>query len=421
VSITRLVGKLLRSGVHEGMRPVDAKYFVLCNALVLALMTICLCFFWPFSFLLNDTLSQVAIPVLCAALGLCLWLNHRQKIAASVAWLEGVTILTAAVIVVGRGPGIQYLLLMHAVLPFLLLPRGHEVTMGVLAGAGIAAFLGLTIVSGSPPIAGTMPATLIVLSGLSIMLAIGGYIARSASLNAEARVEREHQKLEEERGRSEMLLRNILPVAIAERLKEAPTTIADRYDDVSVLFADLSGFTQLSQQLTPEEVVATLNTVFSVFDELADRHCVEKIKTIGDAYMLASGLPETRPNHLEAAAGMAIDMRDAIAALKLRDLNGEPVKMRIGLHAGPVVAGVIGKKKFSFDLWGDTVNTASRMESHGTPGRIHVSAVVHERLQHAFEFEERGLVSIKSKGEMATYFLERRLANAPDVTSGSTA
>jgi guanylate cyclase len=206
-----------------------------------------------------------------------------------------------------------------------------------------------------------------------------------------------------EQEKSERLLLNILPKEIAERLKHEPDLIADGFPDVTVLFADLVGFTRLSEQLSAEELVHLLDEVFTTFDQLTLRHGVEKIKTIGDAYMVAGGLPDPRPDHAEAIARLALDMRDALSRSPLAQRHG--LSMRIGIHSGPAVAGIIGDSKFSYDMWGDTVNTASRMESHGIPGAIQVSAETHARLSGAFALEGRGTVSIKGKGEMPVYLL----------------
>ncbi len=211
------------------------------------------------------------------------------------------------------------------------------------------------------------------------------------------------QKLQDEQAKSELLLLNILPKPIAERLKAGERTIADNFADVTVLFADIVGFSQLSSHLSPPELVEFLNHIFSLFDELADKYGLEKIKTIGDAYMVVGGLPMPRPDHAQAIAQMALDMIDATT--HLRTSHGETVAMRIGISTGPVEAGVIGTKKFSYDLWGDTVNTASRMESHGIPGRIQVTTFTYERLSKDFLFEERGIIPVKGKGEMVTYLL----------------
>ncbi|MGJ3252573.1 MAG: PAS domain S-box protein [Elainellaceae cyanobacterium] len=209
--------------------------------------------------------------------------------------------------------------------------------------------------------------------------------------------------LQDEQQRSERLLLNILPRAITEQLKESPKLIANRFDNVTILFADIVDFTGLSSQIPPTELVDLLNDIFSNFDQLADYHQLEKIKTIGDAYMVVGGLPTPRHDHLEAIAEMALDMQQRIAYFQRDD--GQPFQLRIGINTGPVVAGVIGIKKFTYDLWGDTVNVASRMETQGVQGRIQVTAHVHERLQDRYLFEKRGTLHVKGWGNMSTYWL----------------
>ena len=210
-------------------------------------------------------------------------------------------------------------------------------------------------------------------------------------------------ELRKERNKTENLLLNLLPEPIAERLKEEPGVIADKFEKATILFADLVNFTQISTTMPATKLVYLLNEIFSTFDELTEKHGLEKIKTIGDAYMVAGGIPIARPDHAEASAEMALDMLVAIDELNVK-LEGT-FDLRIGINSGPVVAGVIGTKKFIYDLWGNAVNTASRMESHGVPGRIQVSFYTYELLRDKYEFEERGLIDIKGQGEMRTYFL----------------
>ncbi|MEI1280433.1 adenylate/guanylate cyclase domain-containing protein [Leptospira venezuelensis] len=208
-------------------------------------------------------------------------------------------------------------------------------------------------------------------------------------------------KNKQEHDRAENLLLNILPEPIAERLKRNPSTIADGYKMVSILFADIENFTVISQKVSPETLVHFLNDVFSHFDILAEKYGMEKIKTIGDAYMAVSGIPIWNEDHARRAMEMAIEMQKFVKTL--HDPSGRPLRMRIGIHSGPVVAGVIGKKKFAYDLWGDAVNTASRLESHGVPGRIQISETTYELLEDTSQIEIRRLIDVKGKGEMRTY------------------
>ncbi len=218
-------------------------------------------------------------------------------------------------------------------------------------------------------------------------------------------IEEQHRETERLRAESEQLLLNVLPLSIAERLKRFDP-IADHFNDASILFADLVGFTEFSACKTPSEIVIVLNRIFSEFDKLTERYGLEKIKTIGDAYMVVSGLPSPRPDHLETIAEMALEMQRTMETLGKK--NGANLQLRIGINAGPVVAGIIGIKKFSYDLWGDTVNVASRMEALGLPGKIQVSEAVYLALKDRFTFENRGLIPVKGKGEMMAYLLTGR-------------
>lgn len=215
--------------------------------------------------------------------------------------------------------------------------------------------------------------------------------------------------LKKEQEKAEELLLNVLPASIAARLKQGDKVIAESFPDVTILFADLVNFTQLSANISAKELVNILNEIFSEFDLLAEKHGLEKIKTIGDSYMVVGGLPIHREDHAQAVASMALDMRAAIQ--RISNLSHEPLSIRIGINTGPVVAGVIGIKKFIYDLWGDTVNVASRMESHGIPDQIHVTVETYQALQQEFTFQERDKIQVKGKGEMQTYLLLDRKSN----------
>ena len=223
------------------------------------------------------------------------------------------------------------------------------------------------------------------------------------SRSLEDKVSVRTRELQLEKEKSEQLLLNILPGAIAERLKQDQRAIADYFEEATILFADIVGFTPLSARMEPIELVSLLNQIFSSFDRLAEKYALEKIKTIGDAYMIVGGLPVPRDDHAEAIADIAIEMQDAIDHFQTE--TGDRFQIRIGINTGPVVAGVIGIKKFTYDLWGDTANVAARMESSGMPGLIQVTATTYERLQYKYLFKERGIIAVKGKGKMKTYWL----------------
>ncbi len=245
-----------------------------------------------------------------------------------------------------------------------------------------------------------------VAASTGILFAIVFYSVRQIA-RAEAAAEREFD-------RSESLLSNILPPRVAGRLKRrTKSVIADSYPEASILFADMAGFTARTSDTSPDDLVKFLNVVFTEFDRLVERHGLEKIKTTGDAYMVVSGVPHVRSDHAEALADLALEMRDAAA--NFVDPKGRKVPVRIGIASGPVVAGVVGTRKFFYDVWGDAVNTASRMESTGEAGRIQIAPATQERIKDHFILESRGISEIRGKGRMQTWFLVGR---DPDAHSG---
>jgi adenylate cyclase len=231
--------------------------------------------------------------------------------------------------------------------------------------------------------------------------------------------------LRAEQAKSEALLLNVLPSAIVERLKATTEMIADHFDATTILFADVVDFTPLSERLPPAEVVGMLDQLFSRFDALVERHGLEKVKTVGDCYMAAAGVPSPRPDHARMVALLALDMRDVVSASAVAAWPG--LEVRIGINSGPVVGGVIGTKRFLYDLWGDAVNIASRMESHGTPGEIQVTRATYELLKDGFVCSFRGTIPIKGKGEMETWYLvgprsdDRRNAGTADPAGTGSA
>ncbi len=274
----------------------------------------------------------------------------------------------------------------------------------------VALFLFFAATTSHPAVATTVSftGTILVVGG------IGAVVARAAQLQSRRvfmqrqMIETQMEELDFERAKSEELLLNILPSSIANRLKSSVGAIADGFPEVTVLFADIVGFTKLSSRLSPEELVRGLNEMFSTFDDLAETLGVEKIKTIGDAYMAVAGLRGDR-DHASRIAAMALGMVAGVAKFNRFD---EPIRIRIGIHTGPAVAGVIGKKKFIYDVWGDTVNTASRMESHGAPGEVHVTDETRRLLESEYDLEPRGEIDVKGKGPMRTWFLRGKKLSA---------
>ena len=260
------------------------------------------------------------------------------------------------------------------------------------------------------------PKTIVVFFALNFIAisSVVYFLLRYAAVQrdrSKARLEEAHRLLQSEQERSERLLLNILPGAVAARLKMEDGTIADGFADVTVMFADIVNFTTLAEGMSPNQIFAMLNKVFSSFDSLAERHGLEKIKTIGDAYMVAGGLnDESSVNYSEAIAQMALDMRDLLAS----DLsvNDHRLEIRMGIGTGPVVAGVVGKKKFIYDLWGDTVNLASRITAESVPGMVQVDVTTYRRLRNRFEFDPPKTLYLKGKGDTTVYTLRGRKATA---------
>jgi adenylate cyclase len=273
--------------------------------------------------------------------------------------------------------------------------RWYVAYVAVFLGSGIA---GEVIGPIWSPLPGWFTTTM-----LALNIAVGGAIVFTL-LAVFARQRRDAlAALRLEQEKAENLLLNILPRSIADRLKAQTQPIADQFDSASILFADVVDFTPWSERLLPAEVVGYLDRLFTHFDELAERHGLEKIKTIGDCYMVAAGVPTPRPDHARALALMALDMLEAMHSTD--GVGHLGLELRVGINSGPVVAGVIGRKRFLYDLWGDAVNTASRMESHGTAGRIQITRATYDLLADAFECEPRGTISVKGKGEIEVWYV----------------
>lgn len=313
-------------------------------------------------------------------------------------------ITTLVTAYVGRGAGQQLYFLVAAALLVVILGIDHVVLASGVAAVGAATSIALQFLvpadTGVQPLwATTLGFVISVVSSWVLVIATIGYAMRETA-RAETALAGEYE-------RSESLLANILPAKVAERLKDPHRdVIADRYDEASVLFADIAGFTERASATSPTDLVRFLDALYTDLDTLVDRHGLEKVKTSGDSYMVVSGVPEPRPDHLQALACLALEMVDAVA--ELTDPDGRPVPLRIGLASGPVVAGVVGARKFFYDVWGDAVNVAARMETTDVVGRIQVPQNVYERLKDSFVLEERGAVEVKGKGVMHTWYLVGR-------------
>ncbi|MCB9170557.1 MAG: adenylate/guanylate cyclase domain-containing protein [Flavobacteriales bacterium] len=301
----------------------------------------------------------------------------------------------------GTGSGYQLYILVVSLYPFIMPSWKAWIKVGLflftLAGflyIQMAISAGTPLVTLDPVLLRWLMITNIIFS--FVCLGIWGTYFNLAVDRTEAELDGAYSKVEN-------LLLNVLPAPIAERLKEKERVISDRFSDASILFADLVGFTRFSERMPPDELVAILNTYFTAFDDLAEKHGLEKIKTIGDAYMVAAGVPQPDPGHAHRMCAFALEM---LAVLQRCNVElGHALELRIGTHCGPVAAGVIGTHKFAYDLWGDTVNTASRMESHGVGGKVHVTEELYQACRNAYSFEERGVIEVKGKGPMRTYFL----------------
>lgn len=302
---------------------------------------------------------------------------------------------------IGTGSGLQFYFLVAASLVVLVLGIDRIMLAGAIAVVGVAITIGLELTV--PHDRGLLPSWTLTAGFISSVVASAVMIVATIWYTLRE-IERAEQAMESAYERSERLLGNILPATIAERLKEPTrTVIADKYDEASILFADIAGYTKRASDTAPSDLVRFLDLLYTDLDALVDRHGLEKVKSSGDSYMVVSGVPIPRPDHIEALAHLALEIADAVADLK--DAQGRDVPLRIGMATGPVVAGVVGAKKFFYDVWGDAVNVASRMETTDVEGRIQVPDNVYERLRHAFVLEERGLVEVKGKGLMHTWYL----------------
>jgi adenylate cyclase len=384
----------------------------------------------------DDTRASKALLVLISVLILpvaALWATLYLLFGSPVGWvpLGYFAVLLASIVVFSGTRNFRQLLLVGQVAILLaptlsMIPLGGFLAAGGVGLWGIVAPLGALVFSDVRSAARWYVAWVVVFLGsgiagelwgaesptvpqwftstmLALNITVGGAIVFTLLALFAAQRRNALSALREEQAKAENLLLNILPRSIADKLKVETQRIADQFASASILFADVVDFTPLAERLPPDEVVGVLDHLFSHFDELAERYELEKIKTIGDCYMVAAGVPSPRPDHARALALMALDMQ--VAMRSVDEVGHLGLGLRIGINSGPVVAGVIGRKRFLYDLWGDAVNTASRMESHGTSGRIQITRATKDLLDDAFVFEPRGTIPVKGKGEMEVWYL----------------
>jgi class 3 adenylate cyclase len=405
--ILKAILALIEAGVRPDMQVRKARFVKACN-LIAIITALWLIGVLPMFIQYLPATRVVSITTAACALGLCLTplINSFGFYRSAQAYAPTIAILAVAYNALYFGhQAWNDLLLIAAILIAFYYVESLYILLWVTGCAG-ALFVGVEswyALGHQGFLEGHVPDQfLVTIRNASVynvaVLTIAFAYYNRAVLNSTQRA------LDRESARSESLLLNILPKSIAERLKASTELIADRVPEVSIVFADLVGFTEISRKMDAGQLVGMLNEIFLGFDRAAKRLGLEKIKTIGDAYMVVAGVPEPRADHVEAATEMALAMQMHVEALSSRHPD---LQLRIGIHTGPVVAGVIGENKFSYDLWGDNVNIASRMESHGLPGRVHVSEAFVCAASDKWRFEARGLIDVKGQGPMNTYLLSQ--------------
>ncbi len=396
---------LAYKGVLFSKNILEHKHIILVNTLSIfitifnILLILIMNFFFDVTpiFLKLSIISTFLIPIV-------LFLNSLGKLTFARIYLFFVTYIYILVIgiIQGNQTKAHYFFLAEALLVFFIFPTHQKKIMLFITLLSIISFGLFDFYSDQ-----LIPLEKIPIEQVKISNFISSFsfalILISFSFHIFNTFEKTEISFRLEFDKSERLLQNILPDSIIKKLRENPDSIAERYENCTVLFSDIVGFTGISKSMSAVSVVSLLNDIFSKFDDLAEKYGLEKIKTIGDAYMIVGGLPEPNLNHAENVAKFAIEMMNII--YKYRKENNIELELRIGINSGSAVAGVIGKKKFIYDLWGDSVNTASRMESHGLPGQIQVSESTYQLLKDNFQFEDRGQIEVKGLGLVRSYLL----------------
>ncbi|HEY9001697.1 MAG TPA: adenylate/guanylate cyclase domain-containing protein [Mucilaginibacter sp.] len=408
----RLWNYLITTGMDENTPPAETRHISFLNAIVV-LVLILIAQNIGFCFQYRVTMLQTLIFLGHGlSIGIILLWSKLKRFLLGRIWfgLWAPSFLTSYQVTMGSSSRWDEFLVVCVFIQFFMFPAWQRKWMWLCVIYSSLCFLGVNFVAHVPPYGVlhlpkafiAMETSFNLVGFLFCGIAMGGvgYVV----------INRAERNLSIERDRSESLLNNILPVPIAERLKRSPSTIVDDFEETSILFADIVGFTRYTETVSPDKLIAMLNAVFTEFDNLTDKYKAEKIKTIGDAYMVVAGVPVSCRDHAELLADMALDMQEMIK--RHNQQTGQTLQIRVGIHSGPVIAGVIGKRKFAYDLWGDSVNTAARMESHGIPGEIQVTEATYQILKPKYHFDERGTIDIKGKGPMKTFLLKGKNGSA---------
>ena len=396
------MNKIFNIGVSAELSPIEMRYVRVTN--IAAWISIAFMSGWTLIavFMMHNTFAILLNLLGVLLFGTVLLLNQLKKntIAPIAYYASAIIQLAIHLYLYGYESGVHLVCFVLILVSYATIPRKKRFLSTILAVVSLLYWTSINVYSSEFPVRYPLldshahfTINAVLIFGCSLLFL----------LNMSQSIDQAEYNLLLEKEKSDNLLHKTLPENIADRLKKSPDIIADNYESVSVLFADIVGFTKLSEQLAPSVLVQQLNEIFTVFDELVEKYELEKIKTIGDAYMVSSGVPKKIEDHAKKLGLFALEIIDFLESRNAS--SRQKLHLRIGIHTGPVIAGVIGTKKFSYDLWGDTVNTASRMESHGSSGKIQVSEAFRKQTRDIFEFEKRKRIEVKGKGKMQTYFL----------------
>lgn len=414
-----MLKKIINLGITDKLFEYEQRRVKLLNAICFIAPLISISGL-PFAFLYNPTphIYTLLITISCLIFYSSLFFNSRRhyliaKINSQIATLF--IFIQASLFTPGANIFHLFLIVM-AIFPFFIFSRWEKLYLLIFVGFATVSFILLEVrlnfqlreyIDKIPDLYGRGSYTLRGFLYFSVLIIC--YLMSRI-------IDQMEEDIEKERRKSERLLLNILPAKIASMLKEESShSIVNRFSEAGILFADIVGFTALTEELGESELIKILDDIFSEFDLIAERYNIEKIKTIGDSYMAAAGIPEPVEDPSDRIAMMALDIREIMESKISKKYKN--VKIRIGIHSGPVIAGIIGRKKFLYDLWSDSVNIASRMESHGSENRIHTTGYVYEQLKERYDFEYRGKIEVKGKGEMDTYYLLKRKKRGPQTQS----